>query len=77
MRLEIYYIMSVNSSNYPNSIQYTPDEVIAVFHYLGSKPVFLSISHFFYLQWNVKTKYFFIGNLYYMNHSLLCNDIFC
>ena len=39
MRLEIYYIMSVNSSNYPNSIQYIPDEVIAVFHYLGSKPV--------------------------------------
>jgi len=57
MRLEIYYIMSVNSSNYPNSIQYIPDEVMAVFHYLGSKPVFLSISHFVIrLQWNLKNK---------------------
>ena len=74
MRLEIYYIMSVNSSNYPNSIQYIPDEVIAVFHYLESKPVFSSYFTLFLFTMERKNG---IGNLYYMNNSLLCNDIFC
>ena len=76
MRLEIYYIMSVNSSNYPNSIQYIPDEVIAVFHYLGSKPVFSK--HFTLFLFTMERKNeILLGILYYTNHSLLCNDIFC